>query len=379
MLLPVDDQQHTSLVPAAAAAGAYGGALGAVHEGERFDHYDDDHQQRRGSPVWPWILALLVLLLLIGGGVAAYLLTRPKKAYLQTVVYLQLPVAQTRLTDAGFLVDPIYEPSKYPNNEVIDQSPRGNQRIKRGSTVILTVSTGPGTTTVPNVSGLSQDAAKAQIRGNGLRVTKVTTQSSTSTPQGEVIGTQPGAGASVTKGQTVTLILSAGEAVPYVVGDSLGDAQAALSQFTSQGTVVNTKDQTTTTAQPDTVVAQYPLAGHTLPKNGSITLTVAKAPDTVRLIRVVGEAPGIAVNQLNQLGLNVNQVPKTTHNPSNVGLVIQQSPTSNQNVKKGIVVTIYIGQAPAGTHTGGTTTTIPQQTTTNVPPPAGTTSTPTTT
>ncbi len=346
----------SSMIPASDAAGAYGGAVGVAYNGDRLDRYDDDDRRdRRGSPIWPWIVGLLVLLL-IGGGVAAYLLTRPKKTLVPYVVYLQLPTAQSRIQDAGFTPNVIPETSNYPVDEVINQSPLGNSREKAGSTVTLTYSTGPGSTTVPTVAQLSEAAAKQQLQQNGLKVARVVTQTSSSVPQGEVTGTQPGAGANLSKGASVILFVSSGVAMPNVVGDDLGSAQAALSQISTNSPKV--VYQTSTTATADTVLSQSPGPNQPLANNGTITLTVAKAPDTVKLVRVVGETPSAAVSTLSGQGLNVNQVPTTVHNPANVGLVVQQFPTSLTVVKKGSVVTIYYGVAASsvgGQSTGGTT------------------------
>ena len=102
-------------------------------------------------PIWPWIVGLLVLLL-IGGGVAAYLLTRPKKVLVPNVVNLTLPIAQTAIQDAGFTPNVISETSNYAVNEVIAQNPLGNARVKSGLDRDADVSTGPGTTTVPTVA-----------------------------------------------------------------------------------------------------------------------------------------------------------------------------------------------------------------------------------
>jgi serine/threonine-protein kinase len=235
---------------------------------------------------------------------------------------------------------------------VIGQSPLGNARVKAGTTVTLTYSTGPAKTTVPTVAGDTVPVGTAQLRQNGLGVLKVQYQPSTAVPQGQVIGTNPGAGESVVSGKKVVLVVSSGESVPNVLGESYGDAQAALSNFTNAGTQVIPRYQTTTTAQPDTVIGQSPSAGRALPRGGSITLTVAKAPTTVHMQRVVGQTPTAAVSELNNLGLNAYQVPKTTHNPNMVGLVVQQYPTSNMTVKKGTLVTIYVGQAPTGSGGG---------------------------
>ncbi|HWE58965.1 MAG TPA: Stk1 family PASTA domain-containing Ser/Thr kinase [Solirubrobacteraceae bacterium] len=353
-LIPTGGYPGTSLMPSE-AAGAYHGAVGTAYDGDRLDRYDDDDRRDRGgsSPVWPWIVVLL-LLLLIGGGVAAFLLTRPQKTLVPTVVNLPLAQAQSRIQNAGFTPNPFPETSSKQLDQVIAQSPLGNSRVKAGSTVTLTYSTGPGNTTVPTVSGDSESVARGQLRQNGLKVSRVVTQTSTNTPQGQVIGTQPGAGASVANGSPVVLLISTGEAVPSVVGESYGDAQAALSQFTNQGTQLIERYQTTTTAQPDTVISQSPPANQPLPKNSAITLTVAKAPDTVKLIRVVGETPSAAVSQLSGYGLSVSQIPKTTHNPSMVGLVVKQFPTSLSVVKKGSIVTIYYGVAPGSTGGGST-------------------------
>jgi beta-lactam-binding protein with PASTA domain/predicted Ser/Thr protein kinase len=390
-VVPAGGYPQTSLIPATEAAAAYGSAVGVAYEGDRLDRQHDDDRHDRNRPVWPWIVGLLVLLLLIGGGVAAYLLTRPQKVRVPTVVYLPLSTAQNDIQNAGFTPNVIPEISKYPVNEVIAQSPLGHSLAKSGSTVTLTYSTGPGNTTVPTLAGDTPAQAKAQLKQNGLKVLRVVPQQSTSTPAGQVIGTVPGAGASVGKGTSVVLNVSSGQAVPYVIGDSLGDAQAALSQVSSNPPQV--KYQTTTTAQPDTVIAQQPSSGQSLPKNGVVILTLAKPPDTVKVPRVVGDAPNAAVTTLSGQGLNVNEVPQTTHNPAMVGLVVKQYPTSLTVVKKGAVINIYIGQSPSsgssggsggsggtgGTGVGGLGNTPTTSSSTTTPPPASTTTTSNTT
>ncbi len=389
-LIPAAEFPHTSIMQPADALSAYGGVTRPSVNGDRLDRYDDeDRPSRQSSPIWPWIAGLL-LLLLIGGGVAAFVLTRPKKAIVPSVVYLKLPVAQAQIQNRGFTVYVIPENSKYPSGEVIGQNPLGHSRAKQGSTVTLTVSQGPGTTTVPTVQGLDETAAKAQLKQNGLTLARVVRQSSGTAPQGQVIGTAPAAGASVGKGQGVVLYVSSGLAMPSVVGDTLGDAQNALTQFTNAGNQIKITYQTTTTAQADTVINQAPGQGQSVARNGVITLTVAKVPDTVKVPRVVGETPSAALSTLSGLGLNVDTLYKTTHNPSMVGLVVQQLPTSLSIVKKGTVISIWVGQPPSGSNGGGgssgigaptTATTNPSSgtTTTSNPPPATTTAATTTT
>ena len=330
--------------------------------GRQGDHGEHEH---RSSSVWLWALVLLLLVLVLGGGTAAYLLLRPQKALVPYVVSLSESAAQQKVQNAGFTPNVIPETSTYPVGEVIAQSPLGNSRQKAGVTVTLTVSNGPGSTTVPTVATLSQAAAEAQLKQNGLKVSHVAQQVSGTVPQGEAIGTQPGAGASLSKGQGVILYMSSGLAMPNVVGDNLGTAQAALSQFTTNQ--ISIQYQTTRTATPDTVLSQSPGAGRPLTSSATITLTVAKAPSTVKVPRVVGETPSAAVATLSGLGLSVDQVPVTTHNPNMVGLVVKQFPTSTTVVKRGTVINISVGQPAAS---GSPTTTTQTGTVPPTPAPA---------
>jgi len=350
-LVPVAGTAHTSLMPADAPDGN-GAVVGLAFDGDQLDrHHDDDQRDKRKRPIWPWIVGLVVLLLLIGGGVTAYLLTRPQKVLLPAVVNLMLPHAQRQLQADGFVVITNSEPSKSANGIVIAQNPLGDERVKSGSIVTLTVSTGPATTTVPSVAQLTQAQAEAQIRQAGLKVSQVMTETSTSVPAGEATRTYPVGGASVSRGRSVILYMSSGLAVPDVVGDNVGDAENALTQFN-----VHVVQQTTTTATPGTVLSQSPTFGKAVGQNGTVTLTVAKAPSTVKVPRVVGDTPSQAVSALTAAGLNSAQVPTTVRNLNLVGLVVSQFPTSNSMVKNGTVVTITVGQTAPGSSngTGGT-------------------------
>ena len=84
---------------------------------------------------------------------AAYLLTRPKKVVVPGVTGEQFSVAQAQLQNAGFKVNEISVTNQKPAGTVIAQDPLAGAKVKEGSTVTLTVSTGPGNATVPSVVG----------------------------------------------------------------------------------------------------------------------------------------------------------------------------------------------------------------------------------
>ena len=63
---------------------------------------------------------------------------------------------------------------------------------------------------VPNVEGLTQDAAATAITGAKLTVGTVTQQSSNTVAIGNVISQDPASGSSVTEGSPVNLVISSG-------------------------------------------------------------------------------------------------------------------------------------------------------------------------
>ena len=87
------------------------------------------------------------------------------------VVNLDYREAKTRLTQAGFIVDIENETSSAVEKDfVIRTSPSAGEQMSSGSTVYVTVSTGPQTSYVrmPNVIGLSEDAAISRLEAAGL-------------------------------------------------------------------------------------------------------------------------------------------------------------------------------------------------------------------
>jgi serine/threonine-protein kinase len=347
----------SALLPPADAVGIYGNAQNPKMSGDKLNRYDDDKDDRHGSPIWPWLVGLLVLVL-IGGGITAYLLTRPSKVSVPNVVGLSLPIAQGDIDTLNLNPNPIYETStRYRANTVISQVPGPGDKIKSGSTVTLTVSSGAGSVQVPTVVSLTKKQAMAQLKQSDLKVSRIITQSSTDVDQGDAIGTSIPAGTSVSRGSGVVLILSSGTALPNVVGDTQAAAQQALTGFT-----VITKQQVSATAAVGTVLSQSPAANTPVASNATVTLTVAEAPTTATVPNVVGYTQSGAVSTLRSAGFSVIELPETVNKPSEVGDVVRQRPQPQTTHKKGSNVTIIIGEAKT-----------PTTTTTSPPPPTTTT------
>ncbi len=117
--------------------------------------------------------------------------------------------------------------------QVLSWAASGQERpeeLRKGSEVDLVVSAGPAARTVPNVAGKTADQAVAELKKVGLGA-KVAEQYSTSVAAGVVIATEPGAGASVERGTSVTVVVSKGRdlvSVPDIVGRTLDEVNKAL-------------------------------------------------------------------------------------------------------------------------------------------------------
>ena len=118
------------------------------------------------------------------------------------------------------------------SGKIISSTPKAGKVIKHSEKVSLVVSKGKEPTTIPDVTGLSEDEAKKALEDAGLKKGKVSKSYSDSVAKGNVISSSPIAGASgYYKGDSVDLTISKGPekvTVPDVTGKSQDEAKKAL-------------------------------------------------------------------------------------------------------------------------------------------------------
>ena len=313
-----------------------------------------------GRGAWLWVL---VAALLIGGGVAAYLLTRPKQVMVPIVVNEQQSLAIAKVTNAGLTPSVITEPNTDPPGTVVSQDPLGRAQADQGSTVRIVVSSGPGNASVPPVVEMSKPAAEKLIKKDGLTVGSTPTAYSATVAVGDIVRTDPGAGTSVPVGSDVTLFVSSGPApvkVPSVVGDTESAAKSALAPLN----VTITTSQQPSSQTPGTVTSQS-MTG-SVPAGSTINLVIAEAPPMVKVPTVTGDTAAAASKALKAAGFSVTQTSMTVTDQTEDGTVISQTPNAGRQAKKGATVTIVVGKFTAPTQTTSTpttTTTTPTTTT----------------
>ncbi len=167
--------------------------------------------------------------------------------------------------------------------------PGAGEVVERGEQIKVFISSGPELVAVPNVTGLSREAAEDRISDAGLTPGQITEQESAE-PENEVIAQDPGAGNEVEKGTTINLTVSTGIEtvdVPNVLGIGAGDAGAQLS---ADGLVpVERETEVSDRAQDGKVIDQRPAAGTEVEKGRPVVIIIGVfvEPDVI----TPGEGP----------------------------------------------------------------------------------------
>jgi serine/threonine-protein kinase len=200
----------------------------------------------------------------------------PSTVTVPDVTDLGRNAATKRLKALGLVVTQQRQPSAdVKTNHVIASSPGPNTPVPAGSTVTLTVSSGPERVTMPDVTGQSETDARAALEALGLTVTSQQ-QPSGNTPAGTVLAQSPAKGTKLTKGATVTLTVAKEPdvKVPDVVGKTESDAVNAISDAGLSPTT--TSKDVTTPDQDGIVLSQKPGAGGKAKKGDRVVIVVGR-------------------------------------------------------------------------------------------------------
>lgn len=285
-----------------------------------------------------WLIAGGIALAILLAALAYFFFVGNKEA-VPNVVGRAAGDAQSRIAEAGFKSQVFSQTNKAPVGEVISQSPAGGKKAKKGSTIILNVSSGPGEVPMPDVEGLSEDAATKQLETLGLTV-KVTREFDPDIAKGKCTRTVPGVGEKAQKGSEVELYVSKGPeqiVVPDVVGQ---DVDAATKELEDAGFEVSTTEVSSNKPENE-VTKQSPASGGKADDGSKVKLTVASGQNTVP--DVTGLKKSDATAQLQEAGFEVDSSTTETNDEADDGNVISQDPTEG-TADVGSTVTIEIGK-----------------------------------
>jgi eukaryotic-like serine/threonine-protein kinase len=122
--------------------------------------------------------------------------------------------AASQLQAAGFAVARRDVDSDQPKNNVVAQDPAGGASAARGATVTLSVSKGPKTSSIPDVTSQDEDTARATLEDSGFRVSVQDEDTTDPASDGLVLSQDPPGGTQAKPGTTVTIVVGRLVAVP---------------------------------------------------------------------------------------------------------------------------------------------------------------------
>ena len=324
---------------------------------ERADAAEEASKARKRRTV---IIASVVAiaLLLIAGSVWA--LTRraaaPETVAVPTVVGLSQANAKAQIEAAGFVWELNSEKvasDSVEEGSVASTDPAGGTQAEKGSTVRVTISSGPDSVVLPdNLVGMTPEDARKAIEALGLKWELDSSKVASDTvAEGKVAQTNPSPGSKVKAGQTIRVYLSSGSdevEVPDLDGMSQDQARSALKAVGLElGNVTSVDSE----KDKDRIVAQDPATGTKVKKGTTIGVSVSNGKTAqVEIPTVVGTSSEDAQAQLKALGLNVTVEEVAGNQPA--GQVLSIEPGEGSKVEKNSTVKLKVSKGPQAGNNG---------------------------
>ena len=277
-----------------------------------------------------------------GSAVNLVISSGPQIVNVPNVQGLTENVATTTLNEAKFVIGKVTQQTSdlVATGKVISQDPASGSSVAEGSPVNLVISSGAQLVAVPNVEGLTQDAATTAITGVKLRVGTVAQQTSNTVAAGKVASQDPPTGSSLAQGAPVNLVISSGpQMVPVPKVERLTQAAATTAIVGTTLKIGTVTQQTSDTAATGSVISQDPASGTSVAQGSPVNLVISSGPQIVTVPNVEGMTQTAATAAIAGAKLKVGTVNAT-------GKVISQEPARGSSVPQGSSVNLVISSAP---------------------------------
>ena len=161
---------------------------------------------------------------------------------------------------------------------VIAQLPEAGKNVKEQRVIHLTVSCGGSVLSIPDLKGLSTEDAETLLAKSGFKLGAVEMGNDSKSPSGVIISQNPAAGKTGDKGMTVNVVVNQKQTViPHVIGMTLKDAKAALSEVgLSVGKLSGKSGGFDIQAETNIVFSQFPDAGNATTDVKAVDLIVER-------------------------------------------------------------------------------------------------------
>lgn len=194
---------------------------------------------------------------------------------------------------------------------------------------------------VPDVSNLSESAARSKLQEAGLKAAGQTEEiTSDKIPEGKVVKTNPEAKAIVQKGREVVLYISTGGRkikMKDYTDMEYNEAVEALVKLDFKESKIKKKEEYSDTVEKGKIISQTPEANSEVtPDKTSVKFVVSKGAKPIKISDYVGMTINEALLDLANNGINESQVKQTQQeSDKEAGTILSQTPSAGSSVTPG--------------------------------------------
>jgi len=237
-----------------------------------------------------------------------------------------------------------------------EEKKKASKRVRRNRKVAIILAialgiggwytlVGPGSrVVVPSVVGGTYEEAVSTLTPLGLTTVILEKRFDEDIAKGAIIETDPSGGGRVASGGQVKLIVSKGPEryiIPSVKGLTPEAATTALEKFPL---IVGANTEVFNTEIPKGfVISTSPASGTQVKRDTPVSLVISKGVETVALATYLGKSGEQALNELNDLGFNVESTYAFNEKILS-GVVISQTPSGVDVAPKGSTVSLVISK-----------------------------------
>lgn len=280
------------------------------------------------------------------------------KVKVPNVVGMTEEDAKTALNKKGLGIKVVErkESTKYEAGVVSKQKTEAGKRVKKNTTIEVTVSSGlvGEEITVPDVSGMSEEEAQKALQNAGFQKVSSEYVYSDSAAEGEVIETTPAVGSKATKDTTIVLKISKGgekKSVPNVEGTQVATAQETL--FNAGLTVGTITYEYSSKVAKGMVISQSVKSGKKVASGTSVDLVVSDGEEPAEQVTIPPITNTSLENAKQLLSANGLKTGTVTYSNSDypAGYVISCSPGEGAVVDEGTSINLEVSKGPASSGT----------------------------
>lgn len=224
-----------------------------------------------------------------------------------------------------------------PNGSIITQSASAGEKIRKGSTVSVTYSSGPEFGEMPDVIGIPLEYASTELNAEAIEIERTEEVDNSGLPSGHIVNSSVEKGSVTTNGDSVVLTISSGKVTAPDFTDMSTDQ--AAKEAADLGIELNI-DWVEGSEPYGAVQSQSVDEGDPI-TDGAVTVEVNRpAGDAaIAIPEVTGMGQDEAVSTLNEAGITMLNIVEV---PGDEDEVLNVSPSESNYVSASQVVTVVV-------------------------------------